>query len=621
MCGILGEYSFKGPLLNKKDFKNILSLSENRGPDHTGIYNNKNIQLGFNRLKIIDLTDAGNQPIISQDNRFAMVYNGEVYNYKEIKKKLQSYNINFRGNGDTEVIVNAFSIFGLNKTIDMLDGMFAIALYDNKKNKLTLIRDFAGIKPLHYAYDKNTLFFASQYNQVVSHPSFIKRSINEEVLKLYINQHYISAPFGLLYDTYQVSPGEIVQFNKNGNFIKKKYWVLPKYKRTSINDINEAESILYDSLKKSIKSELVSDVPIGTFLSGGIDSPLISVLANELHKEPLKSVTIGSKSTKHDETDFANFYAKKIGLNHIIKKMDSVDALNIFDELAASITEPFADISLFPTFLASKISKRYFNVALSGDGGDELFFGYERFRSIAKNYKIQSLPYFIKYLIYGIDKILNNNQNYNSNSLFYLSSKAHFNLHSRFPSDLSGKLFKDLKNIRIPSSYKIFDYQNTDSLPRLYQYIRYSEFYGMMQKTLKKIDLASMHNSIEVRVPFLKKELIYDSLKFNPYLNIKNKGNQKYKILLKNLLIKKIPGSPIEKPKKGFSIPLTLWMKNELFDHFSTVLMDKSLCEEFGVNRIEIELMLNDHKKGKHDFKWPIFTIFSLFVWRKNLLN
>ena len=134
MCGILGEYSFKGPLLNKKDFKNILSLSENRGPDHTGIYNNKNIQLGFNRLKIIDLTDAGNQPIISQDNRFAMVYNGEVYNYKEIKKKLQSYNINFRGNGDTEVIVNAFSIFGLNKTIDMLDGMFAIALHDNKKN-------------------------------------------------------------------------------------------------------------------------------------------------------------------------------------------------------------------------------------------------------------------------------------------------------------------------------------------------------------------------------------------------------------------------------------------------------------------------------------------------------
>ena len=624
MCGILGEFSFGRSLLDKVQFDKILFQSKNRGPDYTGYYsNNENLQFGFNRLKILDLTENGNQPIFSQDKRFLMVFNGEIYNYLEIKKKLSEYNIKFKGNGDAEVIVNAFSIYGLQKTINMLDGMFAIGLYDNKKKELSLIRDFAGIKPLHYGYNKNILIFASQYNQVASHPIFKKESIDKQVLKLYLNQHFISAPFGILKKTHQLEPGDIISFDKNGRISKNKYWTLPKYQKATINDKRYAEDILMDSLNKSIKSELVSDVSVGSFLSSGVDSPLISSIANEFYKQTLTSVTIGSESQKHDETELANIYSREIGLNHISKIMNSSDAINILDDLIGSITEPFADISIIPTFLISKLSKEYFNVALSGDGGDELFFGYERFGSIAKNNKIQNLPFLLKYLIYGTDKILSKNRNFNSNCLFSLSSEAHFHLQSRFEPNLIIKLFKDLQNTNYPRDFRNFDYENTNNNEKLYQYMRYSEFYGMMQKTLKKIDLASMHHSLEVRVPFLKKEFINNSLLISPYLNFSfgEKNIFKGKKLLKSLLRKKLPKIPINKTKKGFSIPLTNWLQNDLMKHFSAVLMDKSMAHDFGIDQKEIELMLNSHKNKKNDYKWPIFTLFSLFSWRKNLLK
>ena len=624
MCGILGEFSFGRPLMDQGKFNKILLQSKNRGPDHTGYYSNKkNLQFGFNRLKIIDLTENGNQPIFSQDKRFLMVFNGEIYNYIEIKKKLDSYNIQFKGNGDTEVIVNAFSIFGLKKTIDMLDGMFSIGLFDNKKEQLSLLRDFAGIKPLHYGYNKNILIFASQYNQVASHPVFKNESVNKEVLKLYLSQHFISAPYGLLKNTFQLAPGEIIHFNKDGHISKNKYWIFPKYLKPTINNSKDAEDILMDSLNKSIKSELVSDVPVGSFLSGGVDSPLISSIANEFYEETLTSITIGSNSIKHDESELANIYSSQIGINHISKIMNSSDALNILDDLINAMTEPFADISIIPTFLISKLSKDYFNVALSGDGGDELFFGYERFGSIGKNSSIQDLPFLLKYLIYGTDKIISKNRNFNSNCLFELSSEAHFHLHNRFNSSLIKRLFKDLQHVNLPEDYRIFDYENTNNNEKLYQYMRHSEFYGMMQKSLKKIDIASMHHSLEVRLPLLKKEFINNSLLINPNLNFsfEEKNIFNGKKLLKSLLIKKVPVVPINRTKKGFSMPITNWLQNELLEPFTAVLMDKSMAQDFEIDQKEIESILNSHKNKKNDFKWPIFTLFSLFSWRKNLLS
>ena len=624
MCGILGEFTFKKRLIGKNIFLEILRKSKTRGPDNTQFFsNNLNLQIGFNRLKILDLKKSGNQPIRSLDKRYLMVYNGEIYNYLEIKKRMKPYGLNFQGNGDTEVLVNAISIFGLNKTIQMLDGMFAIALFDNKRNELSLVRDFAGIKPLHYGIDNKVLFFASQYNQIVSHPSFYESKTNPEVLKLYLLQHHIPAPFGILDNTFQVSPGETILFNKNGRAIKNMYWEFPKYKSPKVYNSKEALEKIEYSLKKSVISELVSDVPIGTFLSSGIDSPLISYFSKQNIEGPLKSVTIGSNSSVHDESALASFYAEKIGLDHVLKKMNSKDAVELIEDLSKAITEPFADISIIPTFLASKISKKYFTVALSGDGGDELFFGYERFWSIAKNIKLQKYPFIVKYFIYGLDKILTNNKNFNSACLSKSISNSHFYLHSRFDIKLMNLIFPELKKVKKPISNRIYDYPETRHENELIQFIRNAEFYGMMQKTLKKIDMASMAHSLEVRVPFLQKRIIEDSLNIDPYLNYgPNKGRvSNKKVLLKKLLKQKIPNSHINNIKKGFSIPLTKWIQNDLYKPISEVLLDKRSCEDFAVDLKQVEIMLNDHRLGKNDFKWPIFTLFSLFIWRKNSLS
>ena len=618
MCGILGEFSSVGNLSPKNDFLDILSISKNRGPNNTKYFSNNKIQFGFNRLSILDLNETGNQPITSNDKRYIMVYNGEVYNYLNLKKELEKHGILFVSTGDSEVLINAFSFYGVRKTIELIDGMFAIALYDMKLKRLHLIRDFAGIKPLYYAQNKESIFFASQYDQILKFSNFKNNQINPDVFKLYLSLQYMPDPFGFYKNTHQLSPGEIVTFNGNGEKKKEKYWELPKKQTHIISNKSHAIDYIQNSLENSVKDQLISDQPLGAFLSGGIDSPLICNFANKNVNFNLKSFTIGSDSKVHDESEDSGKYAKLIGLKHYITKMKGQDVSDILEDTMKCITEPFADFSVIPTYLVSSIAKKYVSVVLSGDGGDELFFGYERFWSIAKNLNIQHLPYFLKYSIYGLDRILSDNKYHNSASLFEKESEAHQNLHTRFDLKMLNKIFPDLRSIDLPKKYGIYDYPKVRNEEDLLQLMRHSEFYGMMQKTLKKVDMASMRNSLEVRVPFLQKTFIQASLEIDPYLSYgPNKGKiSNKKNILKNILRKQLPSAPISNIKKGFSIPLSRWIKEELRETISEVMMDKSLNDYFGINIIKSEKMLSNHMNGKVDNKFPIFTIYSMFKWK-----
>ena len=520
MCGILGELVSDKELICKDKFLNILAMSGNRGPDNTGYinYNNK-LQFGFNRLSIIDLSEVANQPIHSKNGRYIMVYNGEVYNYLLIRKDLEEQGVKFFGKGDSEVLVEAFSKYGIEKTVSIIDGMFAIGIFDKKSNNTYLIRDHAGIKPLHYAYNKRTLVFASQYNQVAQHPSFKDNQLDSNILKLFFEQHFIPAPYGLLKETYQVMPGEIVTFFSDGSIQKARYWELQKQIEPSIYNKDEAINFVSESLRKSVSMQLASDVPIGSFLSGGVDSSLICSFMKGNVKEGLTTFTIGSDSEKFDESEDAKTFAKIIGMKNKNYFMDSHNVLNILEDIMKSITEPFADISIIPTYMVSKLAKSEVKVCLSGDGGDELFYGYERFWSLAKNIKVQYLFYYIKYLLYGMDKVFSNNERINSLCLYAKQATAHYSLHNRFSENILKGLAPELNNLSHPHDYLTYDYPNTNSESQLLNYMRYAEFYGMMQKTLKKVDQASMNNSLEVRVPFLNKKFIEDSLKIDPYLS------------------------------------------------------------------------------------------------------
>lgn len=604
MCGFLLE--FKTNILStKQEFIQLLSKSKLRGPDYQGYWsNNSSIQLGFNRLSILDLSEAGHQPMISPTQKFVIVFNGEIYNHLELRKKL--YFNKFRGQSDTETITACLDEWGVLKTIESLDGMFAIAIYNQETKEIHLVRDFAGIKPLFYGWNGTTLVAASQYDQIKNHPDFIHNAIDESILKLYLQQHFVPAPFGLYKNTFQVKPGEMITFYSNGNFVKHQYWEFPSTYNHSISDSNEAEQLVSETLDSCVKNQMIADVPLGAFLSGGVDSPLICSYAKKYNKK-LSVFSIGSDSVVHDESERATAFANALELPQDLWKLSSSEVIKYWDEAIKSLHEPLADFSILPTYLVSKLAKSKVTVALSGDGGDELFFGYERFYSIGKNIYYQNLPGLIRKGIYGFDKYYSGNKNVNGVLLANKQSIAHEGQHSRFRKTDLDIIAPQLVNIKLPDDWNVYQYENSKDERTLIMNIQKAEFYGMMQKTLRKVDLASMENSLEVRVPFLQKKMIETTLKIDPFLSY---GKNKKKELLKNVLQKQIPNVARDDVKKGFSVPLSKWIKEDLKHEFQEKLLDSD--NSFGFERKAIEKMVQAHLENKRDYKWELFTLYSL---------
>ena len=603
MCGFLGQ--FNTPLLHQNEFMSILELGKHRGPDQTGYWCNPDAQFGFNRLSILELTDAGSQPMSSPNKKFTVVFNGEIYNHLEIRNQLPAFN--YKGASDTETLTYALEIWGIEKTINTLDGMFAIAIYEFETKFLYLIRDFAGIKPLFYGQKGQAIVFASQYDQITQHPLFSNAAIQPQVLRLYLEQHFIPAPFGLHQGTAQLKPGEIIRFDKDGHKKQIRYWELPSTGEGIIKDKTEAQKHISQMLEECVNDQLVADVPVGAFLSGGVDSPLVCAKAVKTNPN-IQVFSIGSDSKIHDESERATQFAKVLGVSQSLWKLNASEMVQNWSDAMKSMHEPFADFSLLPTFLVSKLAKQYVKVALSGDGGDEMFFGYERFWSIGKNIPFQHWPSLARKALYGFDKYTTGNKRLNSVLLSNSQSFAHQGLHSRFNKKWLDKISPDLESVSLPDEFDIYDYSNTKNERELIGHMRKAEFYGMMQKTLRKVDLSSMQNSLEVRVPFLQKKFIEASLKIDPFLSYSN-GNKKQ--ILKDLLQIEFPGMKDDNVKRGFTIPLSQWIKEDLKSIFEEKLLDGNL-DQMGFERKPIESMLQAHHNENGDYKWPLYTLYAL---------
>ncbi|UAB81217.1 asparagine synthase (glutamine-hydrolyzing) [Marixanthomonas sp. SCSIO 43207] len=584
----------------------LLSMSRLRGPDSQRyISKQPNLQFGFNRLSILELSEAGDQPIVSHDKRYILVFNGEIYNHLDLRNRLNFKE--FKGESDSETITACFVEWGVHKTIDQLNGMFSMAVYDTLEEEFYLIRDFAGIKPLFYGWDGKTLLVASQYDQVISHPSYKSKSIDSQILKLYLEQHYMPAPFGLYKDTFQVRPGEIVVFKKDRSLKKIRYWELTTTVHYTIPNKKEAIEYIEEALSNSVHRQLLSDVPLGAFLSGGVDSSLIASYIKDAKTKP-KVFTIGSDSKVHDESYRAKQFAQTLDLQQTIWHLSATEVLKYWDKAMDSLHEPLADFSVLPTYLVSKLTASKLKVALSGDGGDELFFGYERFWSVGKNIQFQQYPNILRKAIYGFDRFISGNKRVNRVLMAPNQGIAHQGLHSRFKKKWLYEVAPNLKDIELPQEYKVYNYQNTKDIRQLLINMRKAEFYGMMQKTLRKVDLASMENSLEVRVPFLDKKMIEAACQIDPLLSY---GGGRQKQVLKELLSSRIPTIPEEKIKKGFSIPLSGWLRKDLKNIVTQKILDSDLTS-YGFEKIHIENMLQYHIKRKEDLKWPIFTLYAL---------
>lgn len=616
MCGIYGEY-FPNTLLSKKEqFLKANDLNTNRGPDMSGYWTDSNsVQLGFRRLSIMDVSENGNQPMVSMNQKFAMVFNGEIYNFISLKEELLCKGYIFKSESDSEVLVNYFECFGIQKTLDVIEGMFAIALFDIADQSISLIRDFAGIKPLFYSYNKGNVVFGSRYDQVAKHNNSIDNAIDQEVLKTYLKMHYIPAPYGILEDTFQVYPGECVNIDFKGKLSKYIYWEFPALSEEDlISDKEEALRFLDSKLKESVKDQLDADVPLGTFLSGGIDSPLVTSYA-KASKDDLKAFTIGSDSKVHDESEDAKTYASLIGVDMLLEKMVASDAKKILKDCMLNLQEPFADYSIIPTYELTKNASKSFTVMLSGDGGDELFFGYERFHSVYKNFKFTWLPHRLRYLAYGLDKLIFKNKYINSCIIADNLAQAHKELHSRINTSILEKVFPSMVGVD-EKTLPFYEYSEKLNENQFLHEMRKAEFYGMMQKTLTKVDRMSMANSIEVRVPFLQKKFIKAALKIHPKLSLKK--SQK-KLILKNLLRKLVPNSPIDNKKRGFSVPLSKWLREDLKDEISKGIFNPFFIKIFDIDEKTLLSVWKEHQEGKKDHKWFLFTIYSLQQWHENL--
>lgn len=611
MCGIHGEYFLNSKLSGKLEFCERNDRNYSRGPDETGYWtDNKNVQLGFRRLSILDLKETGSQPMTSNNGLYTIVFNGEIYNHIELKERLEEYKYTFNGTSDTEVLVNYFECFGLDKTLKDIDGMFAIALVNNSNNGISLIRDFAGIKPLFYSWNNKDLVFGSGYEQISKHPLNKSANINQSVLKLYLELQYIPAPYGILEGTSQVNPGEIINFSNEGNVTKSFYFDLDSSPKNDSKK-QDLETILNKSVRETVLS---TDVPLGTFLSGGIDSPLISYFAS-LFNPNIHALSLGSDSPVHDESKEALKYSNLIDIETTLIEMDSQKANDIFDDAVNSLQEPFADMSLIPTYQITNEASKKFKVMLSGDGGDELFYGYERFNSVGKNLRWLFIPKTLRYLFYGIDKVLTKNKNMNSCILMDNLSEAHKGLHSRISEENILALFPNLKEVDVPKLW-FYSYSEKQDKKSFYRSIQKAEFYGMMQKTLAKVDRMSMANSLEVRVPFLRKKIIEYSRNLDPSLN--SFGSSK-KTLLKNLLQSKLPEAPIDEVKKGFSVPLGKWIREDLKEKFQEVLFDQKFLRKFEISRKNLDKIWTEHLERKKDHKSLLFTLYVLNKWSKSL--
>ena len=602
MCGFISQYNT--PNLPNSQFMKLLTLGAHRGPDQTGVWEGENVQFGFNRLAILDLTEAGHQPMVSPHNRYVVVFNGEIYNHQALRKQLPNYH--YRGHSDTETITHALEVWGIQKTIETLDGMFALGIYDQHSKQLTLARDFAGIKPLFFGYKSGAVVFGSQYDQVKAHPLFKDASVDPSVLKLYLKQHFMPAPFGLHKGLHQVRPGEIITFSPNGTLKKHRYWELPTDTSDWITDEAAAVQHIEQALDKSVTDQLLADVPLGAFLSGGVDSPLVCAMAKRKVAD-LQVFSIGSDSKVHDESERATAFAKALDVNQHLWKLNADEMLAHWEAATKALHEPLADFSILPTYLVSKLAKQHVTVALSGDGGDELFFGYERFWSVAKNRNFQSLPASFRKGIYGLDKVLFQNKHVNSLLTLTHQAKAHEGLHSRFSATWINKIVPDLQHVALPEEWDVYNYENTSDLRELMQHMRKAEFYGMMQKTLRKVDLASMENSLEVRVPFLQKSFIEAALQVDPLLSVKSHGRKE---VLKSLLTQAIPGMVDDNVKRGFTIPLGNWIRQGLETEFSQLAEHLANKHTF-INKKGIEQLFQTHKNGQ-DLKWPLFTLYAL---------
>lgn len=619
MCGIAGFISLNQPIdHSRSNLELALKRMRRRGPDAQGIYRKPKVELGHTRLSIIDTSTDANQPMNDESGRYTLVFNGEIYNFKELKENLKKNGVNFKTESDTEVLLYGFIHEG-KSFLNKLNGFFACCFYDSIKDKSILARDRFGIKPFYYYHHSNKFIFGSELKAILAYP--IEKTIDHDALNQYFRFNYIPAPQTIFESCKKLLPGHCITIEKNKLKIESYYHYYP----TDINSdsYDDAKQKVSDLIYKSVEKRMISDVPLGTFLSGGVDSSIISAVASKI-KPDLNTFSIGFPDEPlFDESKHAENVAKYLNTNHHTFQVTNSTLYQNLDEILEYMDEPFADSSAINVYLLSKETRKNVTVSLSGDGADELFSGYNKHQALHLSLQNNLTNKLVK-RFGGLATFLPDSRNSKLGNLGRKLNKLHHGLKlSNNERYLEWASFMNKEDI-----YKLthLSYNNYSFNDLAKGEDKFNDFLSqdfnlvLVNDMLKKVDLMSMANSLEIRTPFLDHELVNYVFSLPSHYKIDRKNRKK---LLKDSFTKELPNEVFNRNKHGFEVPLKKWYEKELKtfldNHIFTnnILVKEGLLNQEGIQNIHHNFTTSSSGNNVYHI-WAIIVLEKYF--KENIL-
>ncbi|MFH0774861.1 MAG: asparagine synthase (glutamine-hydrolyzing) [bacterium] len=624
MCGICGKLTLDGTPPQKDLLLRMCDTLRHRGPDDEGVYIGKNIGLGHRRLSIIDLS-TGHQPLSNEDGTIWIVFNGEIYNFLELRPNLTNRGHRFKTKTDTETVIHLYEEYGV-QCVQHLRGMFAFAIWDEKKKRLFLARDRIGKKPLCYAFTKNSFIFASELKAILE-DSDIDRQINLEAIHHYLTYQCVPSPMTIFAQIKKLPPAHIMVI-EDGKMELERYWRPEYIPKTSLKEPEIIEHIL-EILKEATRIRLISDVPLGAFLSGGIDSSATVAMMSQLMDKPVKTFSIGFPEASFNELSFARVVADRFKTEHyefIVKP----DALDILPKIVWHYDEPYSDSSCIPTYYLSQLTKQHVTVALNGDGGDETFAGYERYLAYKLTSCYEKVPKFIRDGIFAFLKAFPESSSRRdfirgakrfAEVMAEPSERRYIRWLSIFSNGLKDKIYSEEMKERMKSIDSVeivaesFKRSGTNDLLDTLLFVDTMNY--LPEVLMVKVDIASMAHSLECRSPFLDHKLVEFAASIPSNLKLKGK---KTKYILKKALSGILPEKILNRGKMGFGVPLSFWFREELKDYARELLLCKKADRGYFEQK-EIKNLLEEHISGRVNHSYRIFSLIMLELWHQTFVD
>jgi asparagine synthase (glutamine-hydrolysing) len=624
MCGIAGIVSSdRTERIEESAIHRMCQAIVHRGPDDEGVLAKQNTGLGMRRLSIIDLA-GGRQPVFNEDRSIWTVFNGEIYNFPELRHELEGRGHRFYTHTDTEVIVHLYEEMGA-ECVQKLRGMFALALWDERGNSLLLARDRLGKKPLHYSLHHGRLYFASEIKSILAVAPELAE-INRAALMQYLYLGYIPDPATAFAGIRKLPPGHLLEFER-GQLHIHKYWDLPEFSTHQPKSEEECLEELEWRLAEAVRIRLISDVPLGAMLSGGTDSSTIVALMARDSSKPVKTFSIGSRNSDFDESKYARLVAEKFGTEHHELLLDP-DVVGTVEKLTRSLEEPFGDSSMLPTYFVSCLARQWVTVALSGDGGDELFAGYERYGIHERREKFANVPQglwrlYRKHLFPLVPKGMRGRQlSYNLSLPWrerYADEMCFVPAFEREISLLSPEFRATIAEGGDPQDLLLQYFQQAPAHDPISQMLYVDTKTYLVEDILTKVDRMSMLTSLEVRVPILDHLFVEWVAGLGPEWKMRD-GKQKY-IFRKLAERVGVPREVLYRPKRGFALPLVHWMRHELKDLILSVLLETRTLQRGYFDPQGVRQLLDEHFRGRRDQSGRIWRLLIFELWHRNFLE